>query len=1394
MTERTTAPVVDSGTMDADNPWPGLAAFREADQSYFQGRDASIDGLMRLVLRAPLTVLHGVSGLGKTSILRAGLFPRLRKERVLPIYVRLSHADESAALVDQVWDATAQAAEDAGVEAPPVPAGFTLWEYFHRKDIRFWDARNRIVTPLLVLDQFEELFTLGRTTAPRRARTDAFLGDLSDLVAGRPAAHVRARLEAAPDEALLFSMTDQPCKVLLSLREDFLPDLAGLRPLMPAVTEHMFRLQPMTSDEALRVVEVGGSLVEADVAARIVQFVASAHGDADMDDDEGHVEPALLSVFCRELNNARRAQGGTRITADLLEGSRTAIIADFYERTISTGDLGAPIRTFVEERLLTESGFRDSVSEEQALRTEGVSQADIDTLIHRRLLRREDAGTKGRARLELTHDVLAEAVRVSRDHRRLREHEARALSEQREREARARREAEEAAARAQERRDFEAAQALAAKEREAAQLAQALAQLERRSRRRQIALLSVLLVATGTLAWFSWSEARRATAAEARANRALSAADVARVTRGEPWALAYLARALRTDPDAPMARGLLIAHLARQVMPLAELTHDATLARASINAASTHVLTVTTGGAVHLWDVRTGTGQPLPTSEAATTAMFSPDGLRVLTAAEDGLVRLWDTETATPIGAGLQHEAPVNAMAFDATGTRIVTGADDQQVRLWTPATNQHTSVRAALDPIVSVSFDATGTRVLSISSEGDAAVWNAGSGTEISRFGVTRNDMEAVIQAAFSPDGTRLLAVLVDGTVRTVETATGRFTGVTLREEGPINAAAFDPTNRRIVTTSLTQGDQASGTIAVTRLWDANTGTPAGAVMTHGDWVSTVGFSTDGTRLVTASHDHTAQVWDARSGAPVGERLTHERPVVSAAFRADGARVLTASEDGTAQIWDADTGRAVGNPLRHDGPVVSAAFGTDGASVLTTGSDGTARVWDARTGTTRETVLRHDDGLLIARAAFNPEGTRVVTSARLDPNLSETERLQRRQEQGVARLWDVATGLPVGAALVHEGSVNAVRFAPAGANRLVTASDDHTARLWDAGTGAAAGAALTHAGPVLAAAFSRDGRRVVTASADGTARVWDAGTGQPVSPPLPHGNEVLSATFSPDGTQVVTGSADGTTRLWDATTGDERPPLHSHDTAVIAVAYTADGTRVVTSSDTYSQIWDVAAGTTVGPRIPHEGAIHPPALDPGSPAMATTSTADEAGVWDIGRAVPAVRWNLRRDDGVVAAGFSRDGRLVTASEDGTARLWNARTRQEVGLPLVHDTAVRWAAFSPDDTRVLTLAADGAARIWDAPTGAPDDQPLLAALAEGLGGHAVDETGGVVRLPDAAAIRADLRNRVAGTSARPDSAVALGQWLFADPRTRTIAPLSAVRRSDELTQAMEATP
>ena len=400
-------------TVNAENPWPGLWPFLEVDRAYFQGRAAETEELLRLVLRERLIVLFGLSGLGKSSLLQAGLFPRVRRESIFPVYIRLDFSGRQPDMVAQVTDAILREAKASRIEAPG-PAG-TLWEYFHRRDGDFWNERNRPVVPLLVFDQFEEIFTLGRTDAARVNAVAALLDELSDLAEGRPPAALKARLDERPEGTARFTFSRHPYKLLFSVREDFLPDLEGLRARFPSIVLNRLRLRRMDGVAALTVVNQAPTLIEAAVAEQVVRFVAAnPHADTALADLK--VEPALLSVVCRELNNKRQQRSEPRITADLLEGTQAQVLNDFYERSVA--DLAPEMRTFIEERMLTVSGYRDSVALENALREPGVNREAIEQLVRRRLIRIEDRD--GIPRLEVTHDLLTGVIRASRDKRRQR--------------------------------------------------------------------------------------------------------------------------------------------------------------------------------------------------------------------------------------------------------------------------------------------------------------------------------------------------------------------------------------------------------------------------------------------------------------------------------------------------------------------------------------------------------------------------------------------------------------------------------------------------------------------------------------------------------------------------------------------------------------------------------------------------------------------------------------------------------------------------------------------------------------------------------------------------------------------------------------------------------------
>ncbi|HUA22676.1 MAG TPA: hypothetical protein VMA54_01005 [Steroidobacteraceae bacterium] len=432
-------PSAPEGTVDARNPWLGLVSFTEETRAFFFGRDQEVAELARRVQRKLLTVLFGKSGLGKTSILRAGLVPELRGHNYCPVYVRIAYERDTPEPAEQIKDAIRRAASASGewTQVGVSTAGESLWEFLHHRDDVLRDAAGTKLIPLLIFDQFEELFTLAQTDEFGRARAARFIEELADLAENRPPKALEARLEQDELAAEDFDFARSDYRVLISLREDYLAALESLKSIMPSLSQNRLRLAPMGSAQALdAVLRPGQRLVSEEVAAAIVRFVA---GTSELANAE--VEPALLSLICRELNDARVAQGRQEISLDLLAGSHESILGNFYERSLA--DQPVAVRRTIEDELLTDSGFRENVAEETLVKrfeAAGAAPGALATLVNRRLLRIEERLDV--RRVELTHDVICGVVKASRDQRHEREARAtaeRVLEEQRERARAARR-------------------------------------------------------------------------------------------------------------------------------------------------------------------------------------------------------------------------------------------------------------------------------------------------------------------------------------------------------------------------------------------------------------------------------------------------------------------------------------------------------------------------------------------------------------------------------------------------------------------------------------------------------------------------------------------------------------------------------------------------------------------------------------------------------------------------------------------------------------------------------------------------------------------------------------------------------------------------------------------
>jgi WD40 repeat protein/energy-coupling factor transporter ATP-binding protein EcfA2 len=295
-----------------------------------------------------------------------------------------------------------------------------------------------------------------------------------------------------------------------------------------------------------------------------------------------------------------------------------------------------------------------------------------------------------------------------------------------------------------------------------------------------------------------------------------------------------------------------------------------------------------------------------------------------------------------------------------------------------------------------------------------------------------------------------------------------------------------------------------------------------------------------------------------------------------------------------------------------------------------------------------------------VRSVAFSPDG-KTLASGSADTTI---------------RLWDVATGQPIGQPLRgHTHIVISVAFSPDG-KTLASGSADHTIRLWDVATGQPIGQPLRDpAVDMDKVAFSPDGKIFASAGSSTAILLKDVASGQLIGQPLRgHTNVVHSAAFSPDGKMLASGSGDKTIILWDVATHEPiGRPLTGHTDSVLSVAFSPDGKTLASGSfDTTIRLWDEATGQLIGqPLTGHTGLV-------------------------------------------ATVAFSPDGKtLASGSFDTTIRLWDVATGQLIGQPLRgHTNVVYSVAFSPDGKMLAAGCGDSTIRLWNVATGQPLDQPF----------------------------------------------------------------------------------
>lgn len=1154
-------------------PYLGLQAFSEEDAPFFFGRESLTRQLVNALRQASFLAVVGASGSGKSSVVQAGLVAQLRQGRALPgsdrWWIR------SLRPGDRPLDALAKRLVDPGTAKEQMLQQMQIEGLLHLGAEGFvqWLRSRPEPMILLVVDQFEELFTLATPTDRQQ-----FL----DLVL--------AGVEFAGDRF----------KLVLTLRTDFMAPCLELPQLAERLQQASILVPPHLSAADYRQIitqpaEKVGLRVDPELVEVLLQELNHGAGDLPLlefvlEQVWQHRTPGelTLSVYQQQIGGLKGAlERKAQAVYDSLDPAAQACARWIFLSLTQLGDGTEDTRRRILKSDLVVKKFPAALVERtlQALvaaklvviNTETPPPASQDTPAPTPHHAKGDSpptpptssipptpSTPPPATIEVAHEILIRhwsTLRWWLEENRtrlslLRQIEAAALQWKQ----------------SGRQQDFllqgvrlDAAEEIYVKYTdELSQDVQAfieagLAQRDRQQKeaqhrlqraRRAIALISTLGLCTAVLGGVAFLQQQQAQQNEIAALNALSEAQWLADDQLEAQLTALraghlLRSTLLLGSNSHALRLQTLGTLQQAVQQTAEVNrfegHSQRINQVTVSQDGQQIASASDDGSVRLWRPDGTLLKTLATGgDRITGIAFSPDGQRLVSAGRDG-VQVWDISQGKAI-ATLSSDASLR-VAWSPTGGLVATAGADGTVHIFDANTNQPLrTVRGSAARVNAVRFSANGRWLATAGDDSLIRVWQAADGKLLRTF---PGHSDRINDVTFTPDDQFLVSASDDRTLRLWNLATGTAQTFTPLAEGReshgdrVLSVSISPKGKRVASSS------ADGTI---HLWSLE-GALLETIGNQGAAVLTTAFQDDQT-LVSAGVDKVVHLWQFPGQFPASVPMVS---AFTAVFHPGDRTFAAAGWDGSIYLGDGATGRTI---AAHTQPIHALAYNSTGLVLASGSDDQTIQLW---TGDTRRQTITGHQGT-ITSLSFSPDGKWLASGS---------------TDQTV-RLWNGANGAAIATLKGHQDSITSVAFSPDG-KLLASGSDDATAKLWKL-DGTLVRSLAAHTAAIATIAFHPNGKLLATGSWDNTIKLWQIEDGTLSQTLSGHQNGVTSLRFSPDGKTLFSASSDRTLKLWDVETGRLIKTLRGATDAIRSIDVDATGMNLLTASETEgTRIWSLA-------------------------------------------------------------------------------------------------------------------------------------------------------------------------------------------------------------------------